>query len=356
VIKAYKYRVKDRRVAKRLTAHAYACNQVWNWCVAQHEDTLARHRAGGPKRKWLSAFDLAKQCAGVGKDLGIHQQTVQSVCDQFATSRAHRPHLRFRSSFGKKRARGWVPFQRQSRRITDDAVTYLGQTYRVFGAKRRQIPEAAGGGSFVEDGRGRWWLVLRVEAPDPIAANDGAVGIDLGLKDFAALSTGEKIAAPRYFRQLEVKLAAAQRARNRRRAAAISAKIANTRRDFHHKLSTRLSRDYAFIAVGGVSAKALARTRMAKSVHDAGWSTFRQMLRYKSPGYREVDEAFTTQTCSSCGSLPPERPRGIAGLGIREWSCSACGETHDRDVNAALNILALGRSAAPRADESRRVA
>ena len=91
---------------------------------------------------------------------------------------------------------------------------------------------------------------------------------------------------------------------------------------------------------------------MAKSVLDAGWSTFRAMLAYKSAGYVEVDERFTTQTCSSCGALPPERPKGIAGLGMREWCCSDCGATHDRDVNAARNILALGRSAAPPAGES----
>ena len=93
---------------------------------------------------------------------------------------------------------------------------------------------------------------------------------------------------------------------------------------------------------------------MAKSVLDAGWSTFRAMLKYKSAGYVEVDEKFTTQTCSQCGALPPERPKGIAGLGIRTWQCSACGADHDRDVNSALNILAIAvRSAAGPVVESR---
>jgi transposase len=98
---------------------------------------------------------------------------------------------------------------------------------------------------------------------------------------------------------------------------------------------------------------------MAKSVYDAGWSTSRNTLRYKASRhggtFREVDEVstFTTQTCSTTGMLPPERPRGIAGLGLREWRCSACGEIHDRDVNAARNILALGLSAQPLVEESR---
>ncbi len=92
---------------------------------------------------------------------------------------------------------------------------------------------------------------------------------------------------------------------------------------------------------------------MAKSVYDAGWSTFRSMLKYKSAGYVEVDERFTTQICSDCGALPDSRPRGIAGLGIRAWECSECGASHDRDVNAARNILALALSAQRPVGESR---
>jgi IS605 OrfB family transposase len=124
-----------------------------------------------------------------------------------------------------------------------------------------------------------------------------------------------------------------------------------------HKVSCRIARENSFIAVGNVSASKLAKTRMAKSVLDAGWSNFRNMLRYKASRrgatYCEVDESFTTQTCSACGGLPPERPRGIAGLGVREWRCSSCGVTHDRDVNAARNILALALSAQRPVEESR---
>jgi putative transposase len=154
---------------------------------------------------------------------------------------------------------------------------------------------------------------------------------------------------------LAERLAVAQRAGNKRRATAIHGHIANARKDFHHKLSTRLAREYAFIAVGNVNAKNLAKTRMAKSVLDAGWSTFRNMLRYKAATFAEVDERFTTQTCSQCGALPPERPKGIAGLGIREWDCSECGASHDRDVNAARNILRAARSAAGPVEGSREV-
>ena len=98
------------------------------------------------------------------------------------------------------------------------------------------------------------------------------------------------------------------------------------------------------IFIGDV--KQLAQTKMAKSVLDAGWFMLKTMLEYKCAGagvvFEELDEKYTTQTCSLCGDKPPMRPRGIAGLGIREWTCGSCGEHHDRDINAAKNILALG--------------
>jgi transposase len=358
MIKTYKYRLKDRSARKALNAHAYACNQVWNWCVAHQRDVEARYRSGAKKRKWASHFDLAKQCKGVGKDLGIHQQTVQAICEQFVRSRdQHKRCPRFRSSFGSKRALGWVPFQRQSRQINGGSITYLGHRYRLFGSKRRPLPENANGGFFVEDALGRWFVCLHVEvAAEAQAKPNTEVGVDLGLKSLATLSTGEVIENPRHLLRRAQALATAQRAGNVRRARTIHVKIGNSRRDFHHKLSTRLSREYAFIAVGNVNAAALTKTKMAKSVLDAGWSAFRGMLRYKAAQFVEVDEKFTTQTCSSCGALPPERPKGIAGLGIRAWECSACGASHDRDVNAARNILALALSVERPVEESRSAA
>ena len=355
MILTYKYRIKDRSARKTLRRHAFAVNQVWNYAVAQQLDTENRYRAGAPKRKWASHFDLQKLTKGAGKELGIHQQTVGGICKQFAISRDKAKHApRFRSSFGARRALGWVPFEGQSRQITASTVTYLGKTYHFFGAKRRPLPKAAKGGAFVEDALGRWHVCFHVEIPDRTIAPHGEIGIDLGLKSLAALSDGRKIKAPRHYRALEPKLAIAQRAGNRRRTKAIHARIANTRKDFLHKISTELAGQNALIAVGDVNARQLAKTRMAKSVLDAGWSAFRNMLAYKSPGYIEVDEKFTTQTCSCCGALPPVRPKGIAGLVITTWECSECGASHDRDVNAARNILSLALSAQRRGDESRR--
>ncbi|HEM7901889.1 TPA: transposase [Burkholderia cenocepacia] len=115
------------------------------------------------------------------------------------------------------------------------------------------------------------------------------------------------------------------------------------------KLALDLVRRFDYIAVGNVSAVKLARTRMAKSVYDASWSSFRNKLRYKAIAhgatFEEVDESGSTQSCSSCGSRDSTtRPKGIAGLRVREWACSDCGVEHDRDINAALNILRCGRA------------
>jgi transposase len=119
----------------------------------------------------------------------------------------------------------------------------------------------------------------------------------------------------------------------------------NRRKDSLHQFSTRLVRGYDTIFVGNVNASALVKTPHAKSVLDASWSAFRTMLRYKGDfagaTSAEVDEAFSTQTCSACDAR--SGPKGIAGLGIRAWVCSKCGAVHDRNVNAAKNILAAGR-------------
>lgn len=338
-IRTYKYRLKDRRAARILRDHAFQVNQCWNWCVAHHKWELDRYRSGGPKRSWLSRFDLAKTFKGYGKEVGLAQQTIQSVCHKWARFRS----LKFRESYGRKRALGWVPFQTGSRQIDGNSVWYLGKRYRFFGSARRPLPLNAKGGCFVEDNLGRWWVCFQIEVEPKMVANNKAIGIDLGLKTFATLSTGRKIEASQIYRQYEQRLRIAQRAHNKNHVRRLCLKIKNCRRDFLHKLSTELAGQNAIIAVGNVNASRLGQTRMAKSVFDAGWSTFRTMLQYKSAGYVEVDERFTTQTCAGCGSIAG--PKGQAGLNKREWTCDNCGANHDRDVNSAIVILSRALSA-----------
>jgi len=168
--------------------------------------------------------------------------------------------------------------------------------------------------------------------------------VDLGLKEFLTTSEGEKLEAQKIYRKAEEKLATAQRAKKVQRVRAIHAEIKNKRKDFHHKLSTKMVRENKIIVVGSVSASGLAQTKMAKSVLDAGWSSFKTMLMYKSTiagvWFYEVNESFTTQECNVC--LERTGPKGLEGLCVREWTCSKCGTHHDRDTNAAINIKHRG--------------
>jgi IS605 OrfB family transposase len=148
---------------------------------------------------------------------------------------------------------------------------------------------------------------------------------------------------------MERKLAKAQRGKKKRQAKGIYAKIKNKRMDDLHKATTKIADENKVIVVGNFGAKKLAKTRMAKSINDAATTMFKTMLKYKASArgrwYVEVDEANTTRTCSFCGVIPESSPKGVKGLSIREWVCCGCGAIHDRDVNAALNILRIGRDA-----------
>lgn len=360
MILTYKYRVrvKDRTARKVLARHGSAVNMVWNYCAAFQRDVESRYRAGAAKRRWPSTFDLHKLTAGTSTELGISATSINEVCRFFVTARnMRRGSPRFRSSSGPRRSLGWVPFKIEDRRIEGNSVVYRGHKFRLFGTKRRPIPAATKTGSFNEDACGHWWFNILVEVPDQLPVSEHEIGIDLGLKTLATCSDGRTVPALRHYRAHEKALAVAQRANNRQRVKAIHARIANCRKDQLHKASTDLVRTSRRIVVGNVSPSKLAKTKMAKSVLDSGWSSFRAMLKYKAimhgVEYIEIDEAFTSQVCSACGTLPASRPKGIADLGIRRWECSDCGAVHDRDVNAAINILIAGRSAAPLAEGSR---
>lgn len=170
------------------------------------------------------------------------------------------------------------------------------------------------------------------------------VGVDLGLKTVATCSDGRFLESGRFYRDLEPALRIAQRSNNKARTRAIHAKIANRRKDSAHKFTTALASRCSLIVVGDVSPTKLAKTPMAKSVLDAGWGQLTVMLSYKCANagitFKVVNERNTTRTCHHCGVL--SGPTGLDGLRIREWTCHECGSAHDRDVNAAKNILALG--------------
>lgn len=215
----------------------------------------------------------------------------------------------------------------------------------------RSLPSAPSTVTVIKDSAGRYFASFVVEAePKTLTVTDSVVGVDLGLTHFAILSDGTKIDSPRFLRRAEKKLKKAQRdlsrkakgSKNRAKArikvARAHARTADARREFHHQLSTKIIRDNQAVAVEDLAVKGLARTRMAKSVHDAGWSAFTTMLEYKAAKYGRTLIRIgrfepTSQVCSQCGVKDGPKP-----LHIREWTCGACGAVLDRDVNAAVNI------------------
>ena len=341
-MKTLKLRIKDQH-CKVLNQMASEVNYVWNYVNDLCFKNLQR------KQQFLSAYDIAKYTKGTSKECHLHSQTVQAVTEEFVIRRKQfkKAKLKWRVSNKKsaRRSLGWIPFKKVAVKYANGYVQYGKYQFKLwdsYGLSKYQIKT----GSFVKDSRGRWYVCLVVDnVPQIKSHGKTSIGIDLGLKDLATCSDGVKLKAPKIYRQYEQKLGIAQRAKNKKRVKAIHAKIKYIRQNMLHQFSHKLVTKHAAIFVGNVNAKALAQTKLAKSVLDASWSMFRIMLKYKCENagvwFEEVNEAYTTQTCSCCGSRYSS-PKGRAGLGIREWQCMECGILHDRDINSALNILALG--------------
>lgn len=338
--KVLRLRIKDKHAAFFL-GQSREVNMVWNYSQALSMQVLQR------TGKFMSSYDMADYTKGVGKEgLSLHSQTVQAVSEEYCTRRRQfkKAKLRWRVSRGSKRSLGWVPVKASALLYRNGQLHYQGKALSLWDSYGL-ANYALRSGNFSEDARGRWYLNVTVDVKiPPPSTGKGALGIDLGLKDFAACSDGFKVEAQQIYRGAEKALAKAQRAKKKRRVKAIHAQVANRRKDFLHKLSTRLVQMHGAIFVGNVSASKLAKTKLAKSVLDAGWSSFRTMLKYKcdyaAVWFDEVDESYSTQECSVCHERTG--PKGSQGLSVRQWECSVCNTLHDRDLNAATNIRERG--------------
>jgi putative transposase len=211
----------------------------------------------------------------------------------------------------------------------------------------------------IREADGRYYASFVVQvAPTPLSATTSDAGLDLGLSVLAATSDGELIASPRHLRRRERELARAQRALSRKqkgsanragarvRVAVQHRKVREARADHLHKTALRLVRDNQAVYVEDLAVSGLARTRLAKSVHDAGWATLVRLLEEKAERYGrivvKVGRWFpSSQICSGCGVKDGPKP-----LSVRAWTCAGCGTVHDRDVNAARNIRLEGRKVA----------
>jgi len=215
----------------------------------------------------------------------------------------------------------------------------------------RPLPSEPSSVTVIKDSAGRYFASFVVEDErGPLPEEEPVIGIDLGLGLFVVLSDGRKITAPRFLRRAEKRLKRRQRKLSRKqkgsanrdkarvKVARAHARVSDSRRDFHHQLSTALIRDNQAVAVEDLAVKALGRTRLAKSVHDAGWSAFVAMLEYKARLYGRAFHRIgrftpTSQTCSACGVKEGPKP-----LHVRAWQCRACRAWLDRDINAAVNV------------------
>ena len=305
-----------------------------------------------PERAWLgevSAVVLQQALADLNT---AYRNFFASVTGKRKGPKVGPP--RFKS---KKDNRQTIRFTRNGFSIRPNGRLYVAKVGEIEVRWSRALPAEPSSVTVVKDAAGRYFASFVVEVPgEPLPETTGEVGIDLGLTHFAVLSDGRKISNPRFLRRAERRLRKAQkalsrkqkgsknRAKARARVAKLHAKVADARRDWAHKLSTAIIRENQAVFVEDLNVKGLGRTRLAKSVHDAGWGQFVAMLEYKAARYGRTFArinrfAPTSQVCSACGALDGPKP-----LNIRQWTCKECGVVHDRDVNAAINILAAGRA------------
>jgi IS605 OrfB family transposase len=343
IMRTLKFKVRPESYGW-LSAAAVEVNGVFNYC---NEASLLAATRTDLKRKWLTGFDLCNLTSGSSRYFErIGADTIQRICVEHAQKRsaAKRRRLRWRVSRGARHSLGWVPFKAASLKRKGRAVRFCGKTFRIFEAERLNGVKW-GQGCFAQDAVGDWWLCLPVELPvEQRPAPEDSVGIDLGLKDIAVTSDGERLEAGRFYRGVELRIAQAQRRGHRRQAKRLHRKAARRRADALHKFSRRIVNQYETIFVGDVSSQKLVKTRMAKSVLDSGWSMLKRFLQYKGEHagriVEVVSERNTTRACSFCGALLG--PKGKDMLSVRHWECSVCGAEHDRDQNAAGNIRYVG--------------
>lgn len=364
----YNFRLDPTPGQRIALSRAFGCARVvFNDALRIRKDAFA---AGRP---YVGDGDLRKRVTTEAKRTPERAWLgdVSSVVLQEAVADLNAAYRNFFNSLsGKRKGRKMAPPRFRSRKDNRQAVRFTKNArFAVTTSGRlslpkvgevpvrwsRALPSEPSSVTITLDASGRYFASFVVEVGDPqhIPAT-AEVGIDLGLTSFAVRSDGEVIDNPRFLRKAECRLKRAQqslcrkkkgsanRIKARVRVAKLHATVADTRRDWLHKASTTIVRENQAIFVEDLCVTGLARTRLAKSVHDAGWATFAAMLEYKARRYGRtfgrVDRwAPTSQMCSACGDRGSKKP-----LNVREWTCTACGALHDRDINAALNILALG--------------
>lgn len=364
----HRYRIYPTPAQADSLARAFGC------CRVVFNDVIAlRDAAFAEGRPWMTDAEVSRIAVTEAKRRPERAwlADTSAVALQQAVRDANRAYRHyFESRNGRRRGgpvgkprvksrrdrRQTARFTRNARfKITPNGRLRLPNIGDLAVAWSRDLPGEPSSVTVVRDAAGRYFASFVCEVAErPMPASGRAVGLDLGLDVFVADSNGAKVKAPRLLRAAGRRLERAHRALARKRpgsanrekartaVAALHAAVADKRTDFLHKLSSRIISENQVVVVENLCVKGLARTRLAKSVHDAAWNRFTRMLQYKAALYgREVVKIDrylpSTRTCSSCWVVGIPRP-----LQVRSWTCQHCGVLHDRDVNAAKVILAAG--------------
>nr|WP_084962335.1 RNA-guided endonuclease TnpB family protein [Thermoactinospora rubra] len=360
VKRAYKYRFHPTPEQAEELARTFGCARlVYNKALEERTRayTLEGRRvsyveSSAALTEWKRGDELAFLNDVSSVPLQQALRHLQAAFSNFFAKRAKYPTFKSR-----KKSRASAEYTRSAFKWRNGTLTLAKTDAPLDIVWSRPLPEGAEPSTVTvsRDSAGRWFVSILVEeqiAPlDPV---DTAVGVDAGITALATLSTGEKIVNPRHERADRRKLAKAQRALARKekgssnrakarlKVARIHARIADRRTDFLHKLTTRLVRENQTVVIEDLTVRTMMKNHsLARAISDASWRQMRTMLEYKAAWYgREllaVDRWFpSSKLCSACGALQEKMP-----LNVREWEC-ACGAVHDRDVNAAKNILAAG--------------
>jgi putative transposase len=357
--KVFRFRMNPTRDQRdSLGRVAGARRYIWNWALAQRR----AHYAVTGKR--LPAAELSLRLTALKRKpdtdwlKDVDSQAVQQVLADLQRAYVNFFEKRARFPRFKSRKRDQARFRIPQRVSISEGSVYVPKIGAIGIRQSRPVDGATKSATFKRDATGNWDVTLVTEFTMPdtaLPAVDPArvVGIDLGLKDFAVLSDGERIPAPKFFRKAERALRRAQRVfsrrvkgsarkhRAKREIALVHRRTASQRKDFLHKLTTRLVAKYDGICIEDLSVRGLAKTKLAKSMLDASLGEFRRQLGYKAIWNRAhlavIDRWYpSSKTCHVCGAV-----NAALTLSDRSWTC-ICGAHLDRDLNAALNIRTEG--------------
>ncbi|MFG2697394.1 RNA-guided endonuclease InsQ/TnpB family protein [Kitasatospora sp. NPDC048407] len=359
----FRFRPTDAQAAELL--RTFGCVRlVYNRALAARSEawTARGERVGyGATSAMLTAWKRTEELSFLAEVSSVPLQQalrhLQTAFTNFWQRRAKHP--RFKS---KKRSRDSAEYTRSAFRYRDGRLTLAKMPEPLDIVWSRPLPGGATPSTVTvsRDAAGRWFVSMLCDDPGirPLPVLDSAVGLDVGVTSLVTLSTGEKIPNPKHERADRERLARAQRAlarkaqgsanweKARRKVARVHARIADRRRDHLHKLTTRLVRENQAVVIEDLTVRSLLRNRkLSRAVADCSWSELRAILTYKCVWYgRElitVDRWFpSSKLCGACGTIRDTMP-----LTVRDWECG-CGAVHDRDINAARNILAAGLAAA----------